>query len=117
MSCCTAAKRRVQWDPPIEEKEGNEDGGTGTAEPSGGAGPGGGAGPSGRADSPDEAGPSSGFGPRRGGVPDTSGDAALAGQLAAMGSDDEVSLCLQHQRHHYLLMQPSLKPFATSGFT
>lgn len=91
---CTAARRRVQWDPSIEEKDGDEEGGTGNAEPSGGTGPGGGAGPSGRADSPDEAGPSSGVGPRRGGAPDTSGDAALAAQLAEMGDDDEVRLSL-----------------------
>jgi hypothetical protein len=89
----------VQWDPSIDEKEGEQEGGTGNAEPSGGTGPGGGAGPSGRADSPDEAGPSSGVGPGRGRAPDTSGDAALANQLALMDSGDEVkkfSLPAQH---------------------
>ena len=94
----------MQWDPSIEEKEGDEEGGTGKAEPSGGSVPGGGAGPSGRADSPDEAGPSGGAGPRQGGDPDTSGDAALANQLALMDSGDEVMPASpQHQMHHRIL--------------
>lgn len=70
----TGAKRRVQWHPSIEDDAG--------------------AGPSGLAAPSDEAGPSSGMGPGngvmygRGAAPDVSGDAALAAQLAAMGSDE-----------------------------
>lgn len=71
------ARRKVRWDPAIEDDDG--------AGPSGLAGPSSGAGP-GRAAHVDEAGPSSGA------APDVSGDAAPAAQLAAMGSDDEVSL-------------------------